>query len=206
MREPSNATLASCRCRQIDANIKIGHSSSWKCCAGTSRSFSVFFNLCTNNGITTNSVEHAVTQTCLPVGVHFLGDRSNTGAIFLPPPRKLWCKWTHWYKVARCYYQLHVHLKRRALASSLPWNAENSRNPLRNHQSFPRSKNFRIPGKHLPRTAHVFGCRLHWIHIVYVSLKNLSRCKQGVSTWNCTAGYFAGCFKLIIEANMKPEV
>lgn len=65
------------------------------------------------------------------MGVHFLGDRSQTGAIFLPLLKapSLWRKWTRWYKVARCYYQLHVHLKRRALASSLPWNAENSRNP-----------------------------------------------------------------------------
>lgn len=124
-------------------------------------------------------------------------------------------KWTRWYKVARCYYQLHVHLKRRALASSLPWNAENSRNP---------SEAFKEPSiisqeqklseflENIYREPLTFRqrwsqrCRLHWIHIVYVFLKNPSRCKQGVSTWICTVGYFAGCFKLIIAASMKPEV
>lgn len=78
-----------------------------------------------------------------------------------------------WYKVARCCYQLHVHLKRWGLASCVPWTADNSRNPSEGFKEpsiISQTSEFLEKLYPEPRTFLQMwsqSCRLHWIHIIY---------------------------------------
>lgn len=166
MREQSNITSPSCRCHQINASIKIGEETSLPL-----KPLVIVRALRRNLVLSlmyVQMVESRQTVWNMPWRKHtshwvFISwvTSHRPGPHYCHPPRKL--RRFDANKLAdiklhvatiSCVYIWRGGLWPQAFSGMLK-TAETLQTPLRDHQSFHRNKNFRIPGKHLQRTAHV---------------------------------------------------